>query len=96
MPRHKIDIEATKYNAVIIKYYNRVDGDARDIYYKTIYKNTVISGTQFIFTYGSSTVRNLELTDTSLKIIGSNYPNNTKYAIPIEIYGFNTDTNFIQ
>lgn len=91
-----IDIEATKYNAVIIKYYNRVDGDARDIYYKTIYKNTIILGTQFIFTYGSSTVRNLELTDTSLKIIGSNYPNNTKYAIPIEIYGFNTDTNFIQ
>ena len=33
-----IDIEATKYNAVIVKYYNRIDGDARDIYYKTIYK----------------------------------------------------------
>ena len=47
-------------------------------------------------TYGSSTVRNLELTDNALKIIGSNYPNNTKYAIIIEIYGFNTDTNFIQ
>lgn len=91
-----IDIEATKYNAVIVKYYNRIDGDARDIYYKTIYKNTIIPGTQFIFTYGSSTVRNLELTDNALKIIGSNYPNNTKYAIPVEIYGFNTDTNFIQ
>ena len=36
-----IDIEATKYNAVIVKYYNRIDGDARDIYYKTIYKNTI-------------------------------------------------------